>query len=250
MPVTQDYRPCAMHEQGTQIDIAPFGNAQLPDPSTCASLSGHQSGPGGELSAGFEGFGFANAGDCRSCGQQPHAGDFGHCLTGWGIAQNGGETAFDGGDLLVYAHHPRPLFAQAIEQHSGQMRIQIGQGGRQCLRQGRMALGQYFSEFIQQSPQGVGLHDPELQQLGAQSMQGQDGLLGLGLRRDEASVRLLRRRPDGPRVGGIGLVAQHERPHALRVQQAHLVPQCGKLPRPPVGAQTADKAPTSWGLCV
>jgi len=79
-------------------------------------------------------------------------------------------------------------------------------------------------------------------------MQGQDGLLGLGLRRDEASVRLLRRRPDGPRVGGIGLVAQHERPHALRVQQAHLVPQCGKLPRPPVGAATGLQGNHGWCL--
>ena len=71
-----------------------------------------------------------------------------------------------------------------------------------------MALGCPGSLKINQMPRGAGLHDPKLQKLGSQSMQGQNGLLDRRLDRDKAVIGLTSRRPDGLRIGRIGLVAQ------------------------------------------
>lgn len=59
MPMPQDHRPRAMHEQGAQIDVPSLGEAQLPNPAAGAALSRYQAEPGRELAAGLEGPGFA-----------------------------------------------------------------------------------------------------------------------------------------------------------------------------------------------
>lgn len=105
-----------------------------------------------------------------------------------------------------------------------------------------MTRRQDFPEFVQQSTQSVGLHDAKLQQLGTQAVQRQDRLLSLGLHRHETCIGLLRRRPDGTRVGRIGLVTQHEGPHAPGSQEPYIVAQLDQLACPPVGAAQASMA--------
>jgi hypothetical protein len=98
-----------------------------------------------------------------------------------------------------------------------------------------VALGQHFPELVEQSAQGIGLHDAKLHQLRAQPVQGKNRLLLLAFDGDQSRFRLLDRRPDRPRIDCIGLVGAHEWAHRLGCQQFDLVAQAAQLSRPPVG---------------
>jgi hypothetical protein len=75
------------------------------------------------------------------------------------------------------------------------------------------------AKLVEQPAQLVDLHGTELNQQRPHPMQRQHGLLILRLRRYRAHSCLLHRRPNRPRIRGIGLVGLHKRANELRMQQ-------------------------------
>jgi hypothetical protein len=88
---------------------------------------------------------------------------------------------------------------------------QAFKGCHNVLEQGPLALGKGGPKLVEQTAQGVGLHDAHFHEQLALAVQGQRCLL--------------HRQPDRTGIGGIGFVAADKRAHNFGVQQSHRVPE-------------------------
>src|SRR5437588_11248253 len=91
------------------------------------------------------------------------------------------------------------------------MMRQPSQGFAHVFPNTRLALLHDYPVLRPESSQTVDLGSTKLDQSAAHAMQRQDGLLCFTLYGCSLDTRLLYRRPDGPGVMGIALVAAHER---------------------------------------
>src|SRR5690606_23862086 len=99
-------------------------------------------------------------------------------------------------DLLTHHFASCVLSFKTIPWRCPYVLLRFGQLILNTLQQDPVPLGQHNAEFVQQTTQGVGLHEAHLHELSTHTMQSQAGLLLLTFDWHSLDVKLLRSYPD------------------------------------------------------
>src|SRR6218665_2512678 len=90
-----DHAARTMNQQGPQVGVAAFADAQHADAPAGAGVLGHQAQPGGKLTASLAALCVAHRGyGCGGC-EQAHTGNLSNATAGLVLFVPGAQTAFD-----------------------------------------------------------------------------------------------------------------------------------------------------------
>ncbi|MCP2092036.1 UNVERIFIED_ORG: hypothetical protein J2Y81_008142 [Paraburkholderia sediminicola] len=178
-----------------------------------------------EFASGLERLCVSNRCDQRCRSEPSDTGDFRDGATGSFLFVTRTDALLEEVNIILNAIDASKLILQirdyCLRQHVFQLGHTLADFGEAC----DPTRAKRYAEFIQQPPELIDLHGPELGEQRSHAMQTEHGLLILRLGRHRAHARPLHCCPDRTGVRGVGFVCLYERPDKLGMQQNYFMPQ-------------------------